>query len=114
MVEEKVFEIVITSPALKRYQHTILEYLTEHFSAERVAEIDLSIVQSIASLSKRPFRGTIEKYLDQSINEYRFVIHKESKNFELKIIYYVSEESRKVFVTDFFPTRMSPGRMNIP
>jgi len=84
----------------------------EHFSIKRAAEIDLSIARSIESLSTRPMRGTIEKYLDQMAREFRFVLHKESQNFEIKIIYFVSEKSKTVFITDFFPTRMNPLHMN--
>lgn len=114
MAQEEGFKIVVTTPAQKKYQETILAYLSEHFSIERAADIDLSISRSVASLTKKPYRGTIEKYLDQLANEFRFILHKESRHFEIKIIYFVSQESKTVFVTDFFPTRMNPQHMNTP
>ena len=111
MDKEKGYKVVVTSPAQKRYQETILPYLVEHFSIERVSEIDRLIAQKVASLSSNPFLGTKEKYLDHLDNDFRFILHKESRNFEIKIIYFASKQSGTIFVTDFFPTLMSPDKI---
>jgi hypothetical protein len=108
LAQEKNFEVIISTPALIRYQEVVLDYLSDHFSAERVAEIDDSIFDLAASLAFSPFRGTPEKYLDQLEKEFRFILFKESRSFEIKIIYFISEHDRRVFITDFFPTRMNP------
>ena len=43
--------------------------------------------------------------------EFRFILHKETKHFEVKIIYYVSEGENTVSITDFFPTKMNPQKI---
>lgn len=111
MVKEKGYEIVITTPARISYQETVLPYLLEHFSIKRAAEIDRIIAQKVASLSMNPFLGTKEKYLEHLENEFRFLLHRESRNFEIKIIYFASEKSKTIYITDFFPTTMNPSRL---
>jgi len=44
--------------------------------------------------------------------EFRFILFKETKHFELKIIYFIDEEGRAVYVTDFFPTKLNPQRIS--
>jgi len=43
--------------------------------------------------------------------EFRFILFRETKHFELKIIYFIEENKEVVYVTDFFPTKMHPRRM---
>ena len=114
MDKEKGFKIVITSAAYNRYQDTILPYLVDHFSTIRAAEIDLAIAQTVASLLRNPFVGAKEKYLDHLESDFRFILHKESRNFEIKIIYFASKKSQTIFVTDFFPTLMDPEKIIYP
>ncbi len=114
MAKEEGFKIVVTTPAQNRYQETILPYLLEHFSIDRAAEIDLAIARKVASLSKNPFVGTKEKYLNHMDHDFRFILHKESRNFEIKIIYFASVKTETIFVTDFFPTLMNPTKLGKP
>ena len=111
MAEEKVYEIVIARPAKNRYQESILPYLQEHFSFERAIEIDKNILKTTGTLDKNPTRGKKEKYLEEAKETFRFILHKETKHFEKKIIYYISEDKNTVYVTDFFPTKMDPQRI---
>lgn len=114
MAKEKGYRIVITTPAQNRYQETILPYLLEHFSIVRAAEIDLAIAQKLAFLSENPFLGTKEKYLNHLGKDFRFILHKESRNFEIKILYFASVHGETIYVTDFFPTLMNPTKMINP
>lgn len=111
---ESLQSSVVTSPAHKRYQDTILPYLFDHFSIDRAAEIDLSIAQTVASPSSNPSVGTKEKYLNHLESAFRFILHKESRNFEIKIIYFTSKKNQTIFVTDFFPTLMDPDKISYP
>jgi uncharacterized membrane protein (UPF0127 family) len=43
--------------------------------------------------------------------EFRYILFKETKHFELKIIYFVDENEEVVYITDFFPTKMHPQRI---
>lgn len=111
MAQTESYQIVITSPAQKRYQEEILDYLTAHFSIERAVEIDEAIFKTAAKLASQPFRGTREPQLSHFKEDFRFILHKESRIFELKIIYFVQEENQMVYITDFFPTKMNPVKM---
>jgi plasmid stabilization system protein ParE len=108
MEEEKSYEVVIASPAVRRYQSTILQYLLDHYSISRVVELEGQFYETIASLSKHPNRGTKERFLKHLKEEFRFIIFRPAPWLELKIIYTVDEVNRLVQITDFYPTKMNP------
>jgi len=111
MAEEKVYEVILAGPALKRYQKTILSYLVRHYSAQRVSEIDQQLIRESKSLSRLPSRGRREEYLTDLEEDFRYILYAPSKGLEIKVIYYIEEQPRKVYITDFFPTRMSPDNI---
>ena len=112
MAQEKIFKIVITRPAKNRYHRDVLPYIYENFSFERALEIDESILRTASSLQKKPGRGRKEKFLAEADEEFRFILHRETRHFEIKIIYFINEENSTVYITDFFPTKMDPQRIN--
>jgi hypothetical protein len=61
MAQEKFYEVIVTIPARTRYQKEVLSYLIQHFSIERVSEIDTTIIEKVKKLSKMPQRGTLLK-----------------------------------------------------
>jgi hypothetical protein len=111
MGEEKQFKVVITRLATIRFQDRVLSYLYKNFSLSRVSIIEEEIIHKANSLSKNPLRGRREKYLSSFSQDFRFILFKETRNLEIKIVYFVDEERRQVYVTDFFPTKMSPLRL---
>ncbi|MDT8410901.1 MAG: hypothetical protein RQ875_00440 [Vicingaceae bacterium] len=111
MAEQQIFEIEITYPAEKRYQEEILAYLVKNFSLERALEINDNIIASVASISTMPKRGRLEPVLKKYPQQFRFILHKETRNFEIKIIYYINQSVRKIYVTDFFPVLMYPEKL---
>lgn len=113
MDEIKEYQIEISLPAQKRYQYEILSYLLENFSLERSIEIDDNITKTLSSLSTFPERGKDEKYLEKHPYRFKFILHKETRNLEIKIIYYISEDQRKVYITDFFPVKMNPESLKV-
>lgn len=96
---------------MSRYQQRILAYLYENFSFERASEIDDTIIEKAASLSHQPLRGRKEDFLLGFEKDFRFILHKETKHFEVKIVYYIDEAASKIYVTDFFPTKMNPQKI---
>jgi len=58
-----------------------------------------------------PGRGTIEKTFSNKNGTFRFILLRETRIVEIKIIYRADEISRTIFVTDFFPTRMNPKKI---
>ncbi len=111
MAEEKIYKIVIARPAKNRYQKSVLPYLYENFSFERAIEIDESILKTTGTLDKNPGRGRKEKYLEEAKEDFRFILYKETKHFEVKIIFYINKDEGNVYVTDFFPTKMDPQKI---
>ncbi len=111
MGEGKLYKIVIARPAVVRYQENVLTYLYDNFSFERATEIDERIIKKAGTLSNKPGRGRREKYLNEANEDLRFILYKETRSFEIKIIYYVREEESTVYITDFFPTKMSPDKI---
>lgn len=112
MAEEKVYKIVIARPAQIRYQQRVLPYIYENFSFERATEVDENIIAAARTLNKKPNRGRKEKYLEKAQEVFKFILHKETKHLEIKIIYYVNEDEGIVYITDFFPTKMNPRRLS--
>lgn len=112
MGEGKLYKVEIATPAKIRYQQRVLSYLYENFSFDRATEIDEAIIGKAKALSKQPRRGRDEDYLSELDEAFKFILYKETKYFEVKIIYYIDEEKSIVYVTDFFPTRMSPQKIS--
>ncbi len=111
MGKEKDYRIIIAIPAKDRYQLEVLPYIFDNFSYERAQEVDENIIQTIQSLSHNPFRGRKEKYLEEEKEEFRFILYKETKHFEIKVIYFIDFEKEIVFITDLFPTKMDVTKM---
>lgn len=108
MGEGKLYKVVTTRPAIIRYQEHVLSYLFKNFTFDRATEIDENIIRKAGTLASNPSRGRREKYLQEAQEDFRFVLYKETKHFEIKIIFYINEEKSTVYITDFFPTKMDP------
>lgn len=105
------YEVIVSPSADLRYVNSILPYLDRNFSFNRLVEIDEAIGLAVSSLAHHPNRGTKELLLDQDDREYRYILFRETRHFELKILYFVDESHATVFVVDYFPTLMHPKGM---
>ncbi|MEO9477186.1 MAG: hypothetical protein ABJG41_16695 [Cyclobacteriaceae bacterium] len=94
-----------------RYQERVLSYLFDHFSFERATEIDKNIISAAGSLRNKPTRGRKEEYLIGAREDFKFILYKEGRHFEVKIVYFIKEEESTVYITNFFPTKMNPIRL---
>lgn len=106
MAKRTSYEVIITKPAARRYQEEILNYILQHFSLDRVLEINELINKLLESLEKMPERGAQEPQLEHKNEDYRFILFKQSRNLELKVVYFTDERKGIVYVTDFFPVLM--------
>ncbi len=79
MAKGKTYKIVIARPAGNRYHEEILPYVYENFSFERAVEVDENILRTTRTLNKKPGRGRKEKYLEDADKEFRFLLHKETR-----------------------------------
>ena len=113
MAGKKPYAVVLAKPVLLRYQREILSYLVQHFSLKRAIEIDEKISTEIATLAHYPNRGKIEDSLKISTRLIRFILFRETRHFQLKILYYVDDLAQTVYITDIFPTEMNPSKIKL-
>jgi plasmid stabilization system protein ParE len=113
MDEGKRYHVIITESAQNRFWSIILPYLKRNFTRERAKTIGVLIMQEVESLSRLTFRGTVEyRLFKKKGREFRHILFRQTRHFELKIIYYVDESAYKVYIVDFFPTAMHPSRLS--
>lgn len=82
-----------------------------NFSPKRVEEIDERLNREVRLLETFPLRGTIQEGFVRVKKQTRYILLRETRHFELKIVYLVEENELLVRVTDFFPTMMHPKRI---
>lgn len=111
MAQDKRYRVIVAPSALNRYQQTVLPYLLRNFSEKRVAEIAALLNQQVRSLELVPYRGAVQYGFQRLKSEVRYILLRETRHFELKIVYVVKEAEATVWVTDFFPTVMHPKRL---
>jgi len=111
MAEKNRYEIIVTKPARDRFQNEILSYISNSFSDRRALEVENNLKKLLLTLQVDPQRGSIEKLIRIGDQVFRFILFKVSKFFEIKIIYFIEESQNIVQVTDFFPTKMNPLKM---
>lgn len=111
MVEKTSYEIIVTKPARDRFQNEILSYISKSFSYRRALEIENNLKKLLLTLQVDPQRGSVEKLIRIRDPIFRFILLKETEFFEIKIIYFIEESQNIVQVTDFFPTKMNPLKM---
>ncbi|MES2589142.1 MAG: hypothetical protein V4622_09185 [Bacteroidota bacterium] len=110
MVEEQDYQIVITSTAERAY-FEVLDYVFEHHSKQSANSIALELLEHPQILKKFPNLGTIEANLKQRSEKYRFILFERTTKITVKIIYYVDEENKKIYLTDFFPCEMNEQKI---
>lgn len=111
MFQGERYEIVLTRSSILRFQDEIYPYLNSNFSPRRVFEIDTEIFEKVDSLHHQPHRCSREQMLIDDTKAVRFLLYRASSQFELKIMFFIDEVSNRVFVTDFFPTKMNPAKI---
>ncbi len=75
----------------------------------RVAEkITDEIVDATLNLEKNPYLRTIEDLLSERIQNFRFSLFK-----SYKIIYWVEETNKIIFIANIFDTRQNPETLNL-
>ncbi|MEX2567829.1 MAG: type II toxin-antitoxin system RelE/ParE family toxin [Cyclobacteriaceae bacterium] len=116
MEEESVYQVEIT-PEAEKYYLDILEYFYKHHSADSADKKSEELLLKAISLAHHPHRGRIEDSLSFLGKSHRFLLYKYTQNRSIRIIYFVEEQTKTVYVTDFFPTKMNTlkiGRRNNP
>ncbi len=116
-MEEESGYIVEITPEAEQYYLDVLEFIYKHHSAASADRKSEALLAKAISLEHHPYRGRIEERLNFLGKEHRFLVYKYTQNRSIKIIYFVEEQAKTVYVTDFFPTKMNEhkiGRRNNP
>ena len=109
--QEKSQYTVELTPTSKIFFYEVVEYIYQHHPADRAEEIARELKQTAKSLNHNPNRGTAERRLKRRPQNYQFVLYHRTKRSDIKIIYYVDETNKMVYVTDFFPTEKDDMEM---
>ena len=104
------YEVVITSSAEFHF-YELVEYLYEHLSLDRAEEATRELSEMTLGLDLLYHRGSPEKKLSQRKKSYRYLLYKRTSRATVKVLYYVDEKSKTVYVTDFFPTEKDPKKI---
>ncbi len=110
-MEEKSGYIVEITPEAEIYYLQLSEYLYQTHSEQNAARKADEILDRAMSLNKNPYRGRVEDKLTFLDIEHRFLLYQYTSRNSIKIIYFIDESSRKVYVTDFFGTEMNDGKI---
>jgi hypothetical protein len=79
---------------------------------ERAEEAARELSEMALSLDRFYYRGSPEEKLAKRKKSYRYVLFKRTSRATVKIIYYVDEKDKTVYVTDFFPTEKDPKKIS--
>ncbi len=109
--QESKYVVIVTAPAEESF-YEILEYLYEHYPIERAEQIAGEIRDTAGKLRYQAERGAIEKRLVHRKKDYRFILYKRTSRSEIKIIYYLEEQTNTVYITDFFPTEKDDKKIS--
>ena len=104
MGEEKVYQVVVTTPAKNRYQLHVLPYLHDNFSFERATEIDENILSATGTLDKKLIGEEKKNTCEVGRRNLGLFYLRKPGNLN----YYVNKANGVVYVTDFFSTKMNP------
>jgi hypothetical protein len=106
--EETAFYKVIVTRKAEIYFYELAEFIYKNMTIDRAEEILTELQNAVLSLSNLFNRGAIEKNLKGEEKEFRFLVVKRTQRADIKIIYFVDESTKSIFVTDFFPTEKDP------
>ena len=108
--EQEGYRIILTKPAQRSY-YDILAYLYSYYSETRANEIAQELYEYPIQLENYPNQGSLVEGLKSRTERFLFILYKRTGYADIKIIYYVNESSKKVYITDFFPTEMNPDKI---
>jgi len=111
-VEEQTSYLVEITPEAEHYYFNLLEYLYKTHTSERASNKSDEILDMAMSLVKNPHRGSRERRLDFLGKEHRFLLYEITSRKQVKIIYFIDEPDKTVYVTDFFGTELDDRKIS--
>ena len=102
MERESIYTVAI-SPEAEGYYRDVLEYLYNHHSGVSADRKSTELLELVIGLEDNPTIGRIEENLRSFGREHRYVLYYYTTRKAIKIIYFINEQEKTVYVTDFFP-----------
>lgn len=106
---EKAFSLKITDNAKAAY-FELLDYLFQYYSLSRANELAEALLNAPLVLLEQPYLGSREPSLLHRTIDYRFLLFQRSNRATVKIVYYIDDSHKIIYITDFFPTEMHPEK----
>lgn len=110
-MEERTSYTVDITPEAETYYFHLLKYLYQTHTEENADRKSTEILDLAYSLSELPNRGRREDRLAFLGMSHRYLLYEITSQKMVKIIYFVVEPKKKVYVIDFFPTAMDDSRI---
>jgi hypothetical protein len=104
------YRVVVTRKA-EVYFYELAEFMYKNMTLDRAEEIITENQKAVLSLSNFYHRGTMEKNLNEEDQEFRFLLVKRTPRAQIKVIYFIDQYAKTVFITDFFPTEKDPKQL---
>ena len=110
-MEEEPGYIVEITPEAEIYYLQLLEYLYQTHSVNSAKRKADEVLDMAMSLDKNPYRGQKENKLSFLEKDHRYLVYRYTSRKSIKIIYFIDEAAKKVFVTDFFGTELDDKKI---
>ncbi|SNS77132.1 hypothetical protein SAMN05421640_1171 [Ekhidna lutea] len=110
-MEEESSYVVDITPEGETYYYDLLKYLYSTHSEESADRKSDEILDMALSLDKMPNRGSDEDKLAFLGVGHKYLLYEVTTRKTIKIIYFIDNSAKMVYVTDFFPTEMDDSRI---
>ncbi len=110
-MEEESSYIVEITPEAEIYYLQLLKHLYQTHSENSAARKADEILDMALSLDKNPYRGRVVDQLALLEMEHRFLLYQHNSRKSIKIIYFIDESLKTVYVTDFFGNEMDDEKI---
>jgi hypothetical protein len=111
-LEGKTSYTVEITPEAEWHYYEILEYFYYHHSQSSADRKSRDLLEKTIVLESNPFIGCIEENLTFLGRGHRYILYYYTQIKAIKIIYFVDEASKVVYVTDFFPCESDESRIS--
>ena len=111
-MEKATKYLVETTPEAEFYFLQLLEYLYSTHSKESADNKADEVLNLAMSLENNPYRGRVEDKLLFLEKGHRFLLYRYTPRKSIKVIYFIDESMKKVYITDFFGTEMDDQRIS--
>jgi plasmid stabilization system protein ParE len=111
-LERKPGYTVEITPEAEGHYYEVLEYFYKHHSESSADRKSEELLGKVIALENNPLIGRVEENLKFLGRKHRYILYYYTQIKAIKIIYFVDEVSKVVFVTDFFPCESNESKIS--